>query len=854
MKLKRLVSCLIMLAVISPSLHGLSAEENLIISSDCLLDIASGYTTYTIEDGYVDFESFVKEHKDIFSGYHREHAEKEQVVLSFITNSEEFGFDYVLESEKNGFIEVYVDGVSENAYNLLDIDEKGRFSYSLTGRECRVDIYLPRTGIKIKDFFVNPGSTINAVTEKTKAVFYGDSITFGTGLDKISESYVSVLSRIMDYEFLNYGIGGYYFNPKQFVKQDTFEPDIVFVAYGANDSGADDISGLNKTVEEFMYNLRKLYPEQKVYVITPLWTNDRSKVKNIGNVREIISEVCREFDNVQLIDGLSLIPSEVGYFSDGLHPNRIGNIVMAKNIALNMDDSLYTDVTELGDYDEISGNFTFHEYPADIVNGNAYAYYKDCVLGLDGCQAVYEDERFYVPTELMDILSGKKGPAVYNGNVPGMLVNVELIADNNSETGMKCRVDFTNMLHEKEISGTFRFTSPEIFAGLEPVRIEKISANGKYSYEFECPGMNVSETGVVFESELKSDDGDVYKNSSVFRGFVASNYARNQVKADGIIGDEWKDALKIRCDGESAVRIMSDREGTEDLSFEFSVMWDEEFLYFYADVTDNVFSQTNTPDSVWKGDSVQLGLYDNKEGRLLTGYAGSQFEEIALAVVDEKPVAYRFGKQTQNTQTGIIEADEDFELGTEKNDAGIVYEMKISWSKLFGREYIPQKDDSIGFSVLVNDDDGSGRRGWMEYGSGIGYSKNVNEFVRMQMISARNITVVVDGQKLEFDVEPVISEDRVLVPLRIIFEKIGANVEWDSETRTVISSLGDKTVKVEIDSNFIDVNGERIEIDVPARIINGRTLVPVRVISESYGCKVEWDEKNMMVIINGGEN
>jgi len=104
----------------------------------------------------------------------------------------------------------------------------------------------------------------------------------------------------------------------------------------------------------------------------------------------------------------------------------------------------------------------------------------------------------------------------------------------------------------------------------------------------------------------------------------------------------------------------------------------------------------------------------------------------------------------------------------------------------------------------------------------------------------KTISVVVDGQNLTFDQPPVIVNDRTLVPLRAIFEALDATVEWNEATRTVTSTRNDTTVSVTIDSDKIYVNGEEKIIDVPAQIISDRTMVPVRAISESFDCNVEW--------------
>ena len=102
-------------------------------------------------------------------------------------------------------------------------------------------------------------------------------------------------------------------------------------------------------------------------------------------------------------------------------------------------------------------------------------------------------------------------------------------------------------------------------------------------------------------------------------------------------------------------------------------------------------------------------------------------------------------------------------------------------------------------------------------------------------------TVFYNGEKIKFDQIPVIENGRTLVPLRAIFEKIGAEVEWDGDTQTVTATKGDITVALTIDSTAATKNGETIALDVPAKIISGRTLVPVRFVSDCFGVDVAWD-------------
>ena len=111
------------------------------------------------------------------------------------------------------------------------------------------------------------------------------------------------------------------------------------------------------------------------------------------------------------------------------------------------------------------------------------------------------------------------------------------------------------------------------------------------------------------------------------------------------------------------------------------------------------------------------------------------------------------------------------------------------------------------------------------------------------------ITVKLDGAFLQFDVSPVLKNDRTLVPFRAIFEALGATVDWDDATQTAIAVKGDTTLKITIGDNKLYRNGEVIELDVPAQILNDRTLVPVRAISESFGCEVNWVDQTQTVVI-----
>ena len=122
--------------------------------------------------------------------------------------------------------------------------------------------------------------------------------------------------------------------------------------------------------------------------------------------------------------------------------------------------------------------------------------------------------------------------------------------------------------------------------------------------------------------------------------------------------------------------------------------------------------------------------------------------------------------------------------------------------------------------------------------------------VKAEPEDENEIKVLVSGKKVIFDQKPLIENGRTLVPLRAIFEALEAEVEWDGETSTVTATKGDIEIKLQIGSAEMKVGDEVKILDVPAKIEGGRTMIPVRAISEAFGCNVDWDDVNRTVIVS----
>ncbi len=112
-----------------------------------------------------------------------------------------------------------------------------------------------------------------------------------------------------------------------------------------------------------------------------------------------------------------------------------------------------------------------------------------------------------------------------------------------------------------------------------------------------------------------------------------------------------------------------------------------------------------------------------------------------------------------------------------------------------------------------------------------------------------DISVMVDNEEVTFDQPPVILNDRTLVPIRAVFEKAGATVDWNGDTHTAIITGKGHIVQIGVGNSYMFKDGKSIPLDVPATVINDRTLIPVRAISEAMDFGVTWNGYKRTVLI-----
>ena len=210
------------------------------------------------------------------------------------------------------------------------------FTLPLGSGNKRVTIVLPsHTPGVIRSVELEDGASVEPVTYPCRIIFYGDSITQGTGSEKDTQSYAWLTTRYYDADSMILGVGGANFFPDT-VEDNGFDPDIVIIALGTNDFlGEQTLDAVQMACAEYLDRLCKIYAGKKFFYVTPLWRADDQDVTLVGTfagLRQMVSEEAAK-RNMVVIDGYDMIPHRTEYLDDELvHPNDIGYALYAQNL------------------------------------------------------------------------------------------------------------------------------------------------------------------------------------------------------------------------------------------------------------------------------------------------------------------------------------------------------------------------------------------------------------------------------------------------------------------------------------------------------------------------------------------
>lgn len=113
-------------------------------------------------------------------------------------------------------------------------------------------------------------------------------------------------------------------------------------------------------------------------------------------------------------------------------------------------------------------------------------------------------------------------------------------------------------------------------------------------------------------------------------------------------------------------------------------------------------------------------------------------------------------------------------------------------------------------------------------------------------------SIVSDDAEFKFDTPPVIKGGRTLVPVRAITEGFGAELAYDQEEQVVTITKGDTVIELALGSSTATVNGQEVQMDTNVNLVNNRTYVPLRFVLETFKLNVSWDEDSETIEISDG--
>ena len=128
-------------------------------------------------------------------------------------------------------------------------------------------------------------------------------------------------------------------------------------------------------------------------------------------------------------------------------------------------------------------------------------------------------------------------------------------------------------------------------------------------------------------------------------------------------------------------------------------------------------------------------------------------------------------------------------------------------------------------------------------------------FAAVSAYAQSAVKVKLNGNTIVSDVDPQIINGRTMVPIRSIFNALGAEVTYDENTKTITGTKNNAVVKMYVGKNYMYVNDKSYKMDCEPVVVNGRALAPARYVAEGFGCTVSYDAVNKVVYITGsGKN
>ena len=292
------------------------------------------YSFRETSDGWLQAFQYTEAQMEYFKGafdfwYDRCMASTAKTI-EVITDATELSFEYKITwvGSEDSF-ELAIDGQITKIEYVKDLPKEGKITWELSEGEKTVVVYLPADAtVLVRNFNIN--ADVKRPDKNEKVLWLGDSITQGYGPLRSAMTYVSVANRILNYDVINQGIGGYIYDKKSLMEMDGYHPDKIIVALGTNQYESKTMID----VEEYYERLISIYgTEIPILCISPVWRKESpEKFEIFKRFCDNIKKIAGSYQNVSVVDGFTLVPNLSEYYLDGLHPNCLGTENYGRNL------------------------------------------------------------------------------------------------------------------------------------------------------------------------------------------------------------------------------------------------------------------------------------------------------------------------------------------------------------------------------------------------------------------------------------------------------------------------------------------------------------------------------------------
>lgn len=368
--------------------------------------------------------------------------------------------------------------------------------------------------------------------------------------------------------------------------------------------------------------------------------------------------------------------------------------------------------------------------------------YFDCAdkTEFNGGTAVYvvktPSERFF--NKCAQYRIEKDNKIYYHGNikinsVETVTVNADHKVSNGNVNRWQLTVDITNNRNSTAINGSIKINEPSELVGRMPtITVKDLKPQETRTFNLFMPEVVTKEMR-DFSMDTVLDSGET-TNITKKMFFTVVPYAKdNKPVIDGVVSpgeyssDTWF-SIKGGKNGENVMLLDKNTsfKGNDDLSAKATMKYDDENLYMFIEVTDDIFCNNNSDSLSWNGDGIQLGIAGENTA------SGGSYCELAIALTPNGPEIYRH--LTNNTKApGLVE---NKQLQIVRDGTKTLYEMALPWEEILPNGIKAKSGYRPKFAILINEDDGLGRNSFLEYSQvlgAIGVSKNVGYFSDMYL-------------------------------------------------------------------------------------------------------------------------